>query len=173
MPSDSQFAMATRNKQEAERAEQQRIKNLVLNYDLRDPAAAPVIKNGNPEIYLPVDYFSTSNPNQRKPLESKHYRSENRAAHNGPSSPVEDLGSPRVGEKPSSNGIITYQHNPSLNQSSSNQKGSKEKEEPAKRKGQGQARRLQFSDADWYAPHFLSSARGMGPDLLTHKEKNG
>lgn len=35
MPSDSQFAIAMKNQQEADRAEQQRIKNLVLNYDLQ------------------------------------------------------------------------------------------------------------------------------------------
>ncbi|KAI9695944.1 MAG: hypothetical protein M1820_008356 [Bogoriella megaspora] len=36
LPDDSNFAVAMRNQQEAERAEQQRIKNLVLNYDLRE-----------------------------------------------------------------------------------------------------------------------------------------
>lgn len=36
LPSDSNFAVAMRNQQQAERAEQQRIKNLVLNYDLRE-----------------------------------------------------------------------------------------------------------------------------------------
>lgn len=36
LPSDSTFAVAMRSKQQAEREEQQRIKNLVLNYDLRD-----------------------------------------------------------------------------------------------------------------------------------------
>jgi regulator of nonsense transcripts 2 len=36
LPSDSTFAVAMRNKQQAEKEEQQRIKNLVLNYDLRD-----------------------------------------------------------------------------------------------------------------------------------------
>lgn len=34
LPADSNFAVAMRTQQEAERAEQQRIKNLVLNYDL-------------------------------------------------------------------------------------------------------------------------------------------
>ena len=161
MPSDSQFAMAMRDKQEAERAEQQRIKNLVLNYDLQDPASASM-KNGNPNIYLPVDYFSFSNPNMKKPLDCKAYRAENRIAHQGPSSPIEDLGSPRPGEKPSTNGLVTYHHNPSLSQSSSNQKINKEKEEPQRRKGQGQARRLQFSDADWYDRRSLSSSNGPG-----------
>lgn len=36
LPSDSNFAIAMRSQQQAERAEQQRIKNLVLNYDLND-----------------------------------------------------------------------------------------------------------------------------------------
>lgn len=36
LPSDSNFAVAMRSKQQAEKEEQQRIKNLVLNYDLRD-----------------------------------------------------------------------------------------------------------------------------------------
>ncbi|CAL8575927.1 mRNA decay protein [Xanthoria parietina] len=39
MPSDSQFAIAMKSQKEAERAEQQRIKNLVLNYDLSDSSA--------------------------------------------------------------------------------------------------------------------------------------
>ncbi|KUI68548.1 Regulator of nonsense transcripts 2 [Cytospora mali] len=36
LPADSHFAVAMRNQQQAEREEQQRIKNLVLNYDLRE-----------------------------------------------------------------------------------------------------------------------------------------
>ncbi|KMU92161.1 hypothetical protein CIHG_10022 [Coccidioides immitis H538.4] len=36
LPSDSSFAIAMRSQQQAEREEQQRIKNLVLNYDLGD-----------------------------------------------------------------------------------------------------------------------------------------
>ncbi|KAK1755786.1 armadillo-type protein [Echria macrotheca] len=36
LPSDSQFAIAMKNQQQAEREEQQRIKSLVLNYDLRE-----------------------------------------------------------------------------------------------------------------------------------------
>lgn len=36
LPADSNFAVALRNQQAAEREEQQRIKNLVLNYDLND-----------------------------------------------------------------------------------------------------------------------------------------
>ncbi|KAK3936373.1 armadillo-type protein [Diplogelasinospora grovesii] len=36
LPSDSHFAIAMKNQQQAEKEEQQRIKNLVLNYDLRE-----------------------------------------------------------------------------------------------------------------------------------------
>ncbi|KAF3354464.1 hypothetical protein VDGD_00377 [Verticillium dahliae] len=36
VPSDSNFAVAMKNQQQVEREEQQRIKNLVLNYDLRE-----------------------------------------------------------------------------------------------------------------------------------------
>jgi regulator of nonsense transcripts 2 len=36
LPSDSSFAVSMKSQQEAEREEQRRIKNLVLNYDLRD-----------------------------------------------------------------------------------------------------------------------------------------
>lgn len=36
LPSDSGFAVAMRNQQQAEREEQQRIKNLVLNYEIRE-----------------------------------------------------------------------------------------------------------------------------------------
>ncbi|TGJ85276.1 hypothetical protein E0Z10_g3487 [Xylaria hypoxylon] len=36
LPSDSTFAVAMKNQQQVEREEQQRIKNLVLNYDLRE-----------------------------------------------------------------------------------------------------------------------------------------
>ena len=35
MPADSSFAVAMKTKQQAERDEQKRIKDLVLNYDLR------------------------------------------------------------------------------------------------------------------------------------------
>jgi regulator of nonsense transcripts 2 len=35
LPSDSTFAIAMKNQQQAEKEEQQRIKSLVLNYDLQ------------------------------------------------------------------------------------------------------------------------------------------
>ncbi|KAF6841933.1 MIF4G domain-containing protein [Colletotrichum plurivorum] len=56
LPSDSTFAVAMKNQQQAEREEQQRIKNLVLNYDLRenedqDGNASLPILHSNPNIH--------------------------------------------------------------------------------------------------------------------------
>ncbi|KAI0898515.1 ARM repeat-containing protein [Annulohypoxylon nitens] len=54
LPSDSTFAVAMKTQQQAEREEQQRIKNLVLNYDLRenedadgDTQLTPILPNTN------------------------------------------------------------------------------------------------------------------------------
>ncbi|KAI2618797.1 ARM repeat-containing protein [Hypoxylon sp. NC1633] len=58
LPSDSTFAVAMKTQQQAEREEQQRIKNLVLNYDLReseepdgDIQSIPLIPNRNIHTY--------------------------------------------------------------------------------------------------------------------------
>ncbi|KAK0619886.1 armadillo-type protein [Immersiella caudata] len=48
LPSDSHFAVAMKNQQQAEREEQQRIKNLVLNYDLRENEDADGELNSTP-----------------------------------------------------------------------------------------------------------------------------
>ncbi|KAH0565357.1 hypothetical protein GP486_001258 [Trichoglossum hirsutum] len=48
LPSDSNFAVAMKTKQQAEREEQQRIKNLVLNYDLRDDNEADGDNSSDP-----------------------------------------------------------------------------------------------------------------------------
>ncbi|EXJ54821.1 hypothetical protein A1O7_10162 [Cladophialophora yegresii CBS 114405] len=48
LPSDSSFAVSMKSQQAAEREEQQRIKNLVLNYDLREDDSHDGIPNGFP-----------------------------------------------------------------------------------------------------------------------------
>ncbi|KAF2964295.1 hypothetical protein GQX73_g9280 [Xylaria multiplex] len=60
LPSDSTFAVAMKNQQQAEREEQQRIKNLVLNYDLRenedlDGDTLPSSLKPNPNIHRSND----------------------------------------------------------------------------------------------------------------------
>ncbi|KAI9805049.1 MAG: hypothetical protein M1825_000883 [Sarcosagium campestre] len=49
LPSDSNFAVAMKTQQEAEREEQQRIKSLVLNYDLRDEEDGLERQNASPQ----------------------------------------------------------------------------------------------------------------------------
>jgi regulator of nonsense transcripts 2 len=56
LPSDSTFAVAMKNQQQAEREEQQRIKNLVLNYDLQQSED----QDGGTYPHLPQLYRNTS-----------------------------------------------------------------------------------------------------------------
>ena len=85
MPSDSTFAIAMKTQQAAEREEQQRIKNLVLNYDLRDgedqdgeslvPSLLP-----NPNIYnAAAGLDKTAATNYSRPDKSASNRSGQRA----------------------------------------------------------------------------------------------
>lgn len=138
MPSDSHFAVAMKSQREAERAEQQRIKNLVLNYDLQDSSTDAGTDNANSH------YFSHPNPNLRTqrpagfplgPLD------ENTLAHNYLS---EGMG----GEK---HGSSHHQHNASLHQSStSNSSNARPADKSGTNRSGHRARKLQLSDVDWY-----------------------
>lgn len=143
MPSDSQFAMALKQQKETERAEQRRIKNLVLNYDLTDSSA----DQGGTDNSLYLDHFSHPNPNLSHILKSKYF------THNAQS---QGLG----GEKQQP----AHPHNAPIQQSPVTN-GANTK--PAERTGGGrrgqQARKLQLSDVDWYAPRLdLGEHHGQG-----------
>lgn len=138
MPSDSHFAVAMKTQKEAERAEQQRIKNLVLSYD---PESSTDQSGTAHDLYF--DYFSQTNPNLPKqnlgfpclaPLEV------NTLAHNESS---QGLG----GEK---HGTSHHQHNASLHQASSNNASARPSEKSGTNRSGHRARKLQLSDVDWY-----------------------
>lgn len=131
MPSDSQFAIALKSQKEAERAEQQRIKNLVLNYDLTDSGADQA--GIDQSLYL--DPFSHPNPNLSHSLRSRT------VAHS-------DMCEGPGGEKQQ---LPHHPHNTPLQQTPvTNGTSSKAVERPGGgRRGQ-QARKLQLSDVDWY-----------------------
>ncbi|KAL8719316.1 MAG: hypothetical protein Q9225_003660 [Loekoesia sp. 1 TL-2023] len=138
MPSDSQFALALKSQKEAERAEQQRIKNLVLNYDLAESSTDQA--GTGKSLYL--DYFSHPNPNLSHILQSRS------AAHS-------DVSQGPGGEKqPPSHHPHNAppQQSPIINGASSR---------PTERSGGGrrgqQARKLQLSDVDWYGFNHPSS----------------
>ncbi|KAI4110026.1 MAG: hypothetical protein L6R37_000159 [Teloschistes peruensis] len=136
MPSDSQFAMALKSQKEAERAEQQRIKDLVLNYDLTDSSADQAgIENS---LYL--DHFSYPNPNL------SHSRQRERGAHH-------DLSQGPGVEKQQ---LSQQPHNAPLHQSPV---ANGANNRPTDRSGGGrrghQTRKLQLSDVDCRRePHY-------------------
>jgi regulator of nonsense transcripts 2 len=51
LPSDSTFAIAMKNQQQAEKEEQQRIKNLVLNYDMQQSEDQEAVSNERPGTF--------------------------------------------------------------------------------------------------------------------------
>ncbi|KHJ34062.1 putative mif4g domain-containing protein [Erysiphe necator] len=65
LPSDSTLAIAMKSQQQAEREEQQRIKNLVLNYDLCDGDDQEGIEKINTKDYTRLDKSSNNRSGQR------------------------------------------------------------------------------------------------------------
>ena len=127
-----------KNQKEAERAEQQRIKNLVLSYD---PESSTDQTGTDTQIYF--DYFSQTNPNlsqHRAGFPTVTPVEEITLAHNatfkGPG-----------GEK---HGISHHQHNASLHQSSPNTASARPAEKSGTNRSSHRARKLQLSDVDWY-----------------------
>ena len=160
MPSDSHFAVAMKSQKEAERAEQQRIKNLVLNYDLQDSS----IDAGTDKTIS--DYFSHPNPNLRDqrpagfPLISLN---ENTLAHTCLS---EGLGAEKHGSS-------HHQHNASLHQSSaSNNSNARPAEKSGTNRSGHRARKLQLSDVDWYDLK-PDSSRSQGRGSFPHGSHGG
>lgn len=119
-----------KNQKENERAEQQRIKNLVLNYDLQDSNA----DQDGTENNLYSIYFSQPNPN----LPKHYFHPAIAVTHDHMS---QGLGG---GEK---HGASHHQHNASLHQSSPGH-GNARPVGSGTHRGQ-RARKLQLSDVDW------------------------
>ena len=117
-----------KSQKEAERAERLNIKNLVLNYDLRDSNADQT----GTDSQL---YFSQPNPNIRNATPSV-------------TNTHHDLTKGTSGEK---HAASTHQHNVSLQQSSSkpNPEPRPTDKSGANRSGH-RVKKLQLSDVDWY-----------------------
>ena len=155
MPSDSHFAIAMKSQKEAERAEQQRIKSLVLNYDLQDSGT----DQAGTHTDFCFDYFSHSNPNLAKKIRAfprSHLLDEDTCAHNGFS---KGLGVDKYNTS-------HHQHNASLHQSS-NHANPKPADKSSTNRSGHRARKLQLSDVDWYdqkpeQPPNASRGRGRG-----------
>ncbi|KAL8859239.1 MAG: hypothetical protein Q9178_004177 [Gyalolechia marmorata] len=155
MPSDSQFAIAMRSQKEAERAEQQRIKNLVLNYDLSE-SSADQAGTGN---HLYLDHFSHPNPNLSLVTTSGSVAHKDLCqGHGGEKQPpaLHPINAP-LQQTPITNGA---NHGPA------NRSG-------GGRRGQ-QARKLQLSDVDWYeAKPDPATSGARGGHSATNRRKAG
>ena len=133
MPSDSQFAIAMKNQKEAERAEQQRIKNLVLNYDLQGSGT----EQSGTDNDLYFDPFLQPNPNIL-PITIAH-----NSRHEG-----------LAGER--------HQHNASLQQTMANHGNARAADKSGPNRSGQRARKLQLSDVDWYDRGTGSPRRSQG-----------
>lgn len=144
MPSDSQFAIAMRNQQEAEREEQRRIKSHILNLDFQDSGA-----DGSGTAITPsLDPFASPNPNlrpRRAPLGSLD-RNGVVVAYDCLS---QGLG---AAEK--------HPYNASLGRSSANNTSKGADKSSSNRRGE-RSRKLQLSDVDWYGLTFCARWLGL------------
>lgn len=143
MPSDSQFAIAMRNQQEAERAEQQRIKSLVLNYDLQDSG----IDSGTGSTDLLNDPFSHPNPNFRGPFPTTTFPF-------AVPQEIDKFGHAHNTTFEGTNAGEKHQHNASLHQSSPHHATpARPVDKSSSNRSGHRARKLQLSDVDWYDGH--------------------
>ena len=166
-----------KTQQEAERAEQQRIKNLVLNYDLQDSTDH---HDGTASAFPSSpssSFFSRSNPN----LPASYFLDLQRPnAHKTVFQGIAPAAIVAAGDAGKHHGgAMTAHHqlhHASLNQQSSTTTGHAGNAKPATERssalgrGAQRARKLQLSDVDWYEPvselrpasSFRSSSRGRG-----------
>ena len=133
-----------RNQQEAEKAEQQRIKNLVLNYDLQDAADQDGIDNNLYSLY-----FSQSNPNFPK----HRVIPRSTLAH-------ENISQGLVGGDKHT--VPHHQHNASLHQQSASHVNARPADKSGTNRSGQRARKLQLSDVDWYDQKSSSTGGGRG-----------
>lgn len=143
LPSDSHFAIAVRSKREAERAEQQRIKNLVLNYDLQE--------SNVDQIGIQDHYFSQPNPNLKARPKLGTY------AHLGFAQGPDGLERHGNSHHHQAN---ASQHYPSS--SSSANGNARPAGGPGTNRNGQRARKLQLSDVDWQDQKPGPPQRGSG-----------
>lgn len=144
LPADSNFAVAMRNQQEAERAEQQRIKRLVLNYDLRNDDDEYANANGefNHSQYILQPNLNRHNRKTATELQiTKIGSTPSQSSHERATSIYpRDFANAVAGEKIASQDTA--------NTTSTRQSGNQSGRGGSKR--QQQTRKLQLSDVDWY-----------------------
>ncbi len=142
LPSDSHFAIAVKSKREAERAEQQRIKNLVLNYDLQESNA----DQSGIDDHLCLKHFSQPNPNLKN-TQGKPPKSGTFAHNNLPKGP---------------DGMERHANSHHQPNSSQHHQTSSSADRPGANRNAHRARKLQLSDVDWQDQKPSPFQRGSG-----------
>ena len=159
-----------KNQKEAERAEQQRIKNLVLNYDLQGSGwvfsemflslvqcpmsnrsgdmsvlqCLPKKGNADSDHDYSTDQSGTDNDLYFDPFLQPNPNLSNAITHR---STFQGLGGER------------HQHNASLQQPSANNASARPADKAGSSRNGQRARKLQLSDVDWYARRTRSDCR--------------
>ncbi|OJD31971.1 nonsense-mediated mrna decay factor [Diplodia corticola] len=148
LPADSTFAVAMRTQQEAERAEQQRIKNLVLNYDLRDENESdgdtnfPLTPNLNKRQHTLFQQRRGSRRSNKSSSQSgNRFLASSRPNNTGSTNTQQSNKNGNVNVYDNTTGGLEKQHNPynvpRIDKASNNRSTQR-------------ARKLQLSDVDWY-----------------------
>jgi len=156
LPSDSNFAVAMRTQQQAEREEQQRIKNLVLNYDLTDDQqdgeepAFHYVQSPNSKRTRLVGQGSLN-----KSLQGHKFGRTQRSAHRGSGDTVKDdddatpvdSARPRIDSFADETGTIDGLH------------GQPRFDKAGNTRSKQRARKLQLGDIDWYGNRSSSASQ--------------
>jgi regulator of nonsense transcripts 2 len=163
LPADSIFAVAMRHQQEAEKEEKKRLKDLVLNLDLRDDTDADGID--------PLSFLLQPNPNVRigRPISTgrfilrrdRHHSSEDPVICSLSSSPMPPASATAVPRSPllsstSCENENAKAHNSvvqgaSIDKSLPNPYTQPRVDRAGKGRSSQRGRQLQVSDLDWYA----------------------
>ncbi len=126
-----------KNQKEAERAEQQRIKNLVLNYDLQDSNTDQAGTDKDP-----CDHLSYLNPNFPKGYHG--------LPHGSPTQGIFTHNDSTQGSSSDKYTTSQHQHNGPLHHSIPNPANARAADKSSSNRSGHRARKLQLSDVDWY-----------------------
>ena len=155
LPSDSTFAVAMRTQQQAEKAEQQRIKNLVLNYDLTDDQAdgeAPAfhyVQSSKNNVRLVGT--GTLNKSLQKRGQSQHSTKSDEEYSSPHDSVIEEAQQPPPDSLADETGNFETLH------------GGPRYDKAGNSRQKQRARKLQLGDIDWYDKKHSTSLSATSP----------
>lgn len=136
-----------RTQQEAERAEQQRIKNLVLNYDLRDENESD--GDNDPPLTPNLNKQQQISTQQQRGGCQRNHRSQNGTTSLAPSRP-NNTGSSSVQQNNKNGNVNVYDNTAGGLEKQHNPYNVPRIDKASNNRSTQRARKLQLSDVDWY-----------------------